>query len=309
MESANQSGMSGSGRTSPEYDDELCSVWEGKQLEPVKIPTRSTTITPAIRKTTPPQHQGIFLPPPSSPVPQTNAANLPPSDFEAAVSDPDSDFELVDSDTPSHLDGAAERSNRSYNYIPTALKEQYSARTRKLKPTKQEHINNDDDEDWDAVPGSQNPIDQPRMEGDNDYEQPEWRQAGPNADAQDLAGPGEHGTLECTVTKPQKEGEGTQNVYVSYLVTTDVRSTILETTELRLTSSRPTSNLSKPPIKPHAVDLPTSSSFTRRSSKNTLNALCHLYRRSRTCPMFVAIASALTLQLVAHIPYNGFSSA
>jgi hypothetical protein len=306
MESANQSGMSGSGRTSPEYDDELCSVWEGKQLEPANIPTPSTT--PAIRKTTPPQHQGIFQPPPTSPVLQTTAANLPSSDFEAAVSDPDSDFELVDSDTPSHLDGAAERSNRSYSYIPTALKEQYSARTRKPRPTRQEHFDNDEDEDWDAVPGSQIPSDHSRMEGDNDYEQPEWRQAGPNADAQDLAGPGEHGTLECTVTKPQKEGEGTQNVYVSYLVTTDVRSTIPETTEPRLTNYRPTSNPSKPPTRLHAVDLPTSSSFTRRLSKNTLNAPSRLCPRSRTCPMSVAIASALTSQLVAHIHYNGFSS-
>jgi hypothetical protein len=302
---ANQSGS----------DDELPwlhqNVWErsesSNQLEPANIPTPSTT--PAIRKTTAPLHQGIFQPPPSSLTTQKNAANLPSSDFEAAVSDPDSDFELVDSDTPSHLDGAAERSNRSYSYIPTALKEQYSARTRKLKPTKQEHFDNDEDEDWDAVPGSQTPIDQPRMEGDNDYEQPEWRQAGPNADAQDLAGPGEHGTLECTVTKPQKEGEGTQNVYVSYLVTTDVRCTILESTESRLTKSRPTSNPSKPPIKPHAVDLPTSSSFTRLSSKNTPNAPSHLCPRSRTCPTFVVIASALTSQLVAHTPCNDFSSA
>ncbi|KAL1311744.1 hypothetical protein AAFC00_001836 [Neodothiora populina] len=48
----------------------------------------------------------------------------------------------------------------------------------------------------------------------------EWQQAGENADAQDLAGPGAHGKLECTVTKPQKENEGTQNQYISYLVTT-----------------------------------------------------------------------------------------
>jgi hypothetical protein len=120
---ANQSGS----------DDELPwlhqNVWErsesSNQLEPANIPTPSTT--PAIRKTTAPLHQGIFQPPPSSLTTQKNAANLPSSDFEAAVSDPDSDFELVDSDTPSHLDGAAERGNRSYRYIPTALKEQYQA--------------------------------------------------------------------------------------------------------------------------------------------------------------------------------------
>lgn len=56
----------------------------------------------------------------------------------------------------------------------------------------------------------------------NDYGDSDWQQAGHNADAQDLAGPGAHGSLECKVDKPQKEGEGTQNPYISYLVTTDV---------------------------------------------------------------------------------------
>ena len=53
------------------------------------------------------------------------------------------------------------------------------------------------------------------------YGEEEWPQAG-NADAQDLAGIGEHGKLECTVSKPLKEGEGTQNPYISYLVTVEV---------------------------------------------------------------------------------------
>jgi sorting nexin-4 len=55
------------------------------------------------------------------------------------------------------------------------------------------------------------------------YDDSDWQQAGQNADAQDLAGPGVHGFLECTVSSPQKEGEGTQNAYISYLVTTEVR--------------------------------------------------------------------------------------
>lgn len=58
------------------------------------------------------------------------------------------------------------------------------------------------------------------MGGSNDYDSPEWQQAGENADSVDLAGPGARGRLECTVSSPQKEGEGTQTVYVSYLVTT-----------------------------------------------------------------------------------------
>lgn len=54
----------------------------------------------------------------------------------------------------------------------------------------------------------------------------DWPQAGAHADPQDLAGPGESGRLECTVSKPQREGEGTQNSYISYLVSTEVHPPI-----------------------------------------------------------------------------------
>jgi hypothetical protein len=215
----------GAGSTgSSGYDEDLVlstNVWEGEQLEPTTLGTLTTTDT--ARNTSSPLRPSLFQPPPHSPVLGTNAANLPSDDQEAAGSD-ESDFELVDPDIPSQLDGAPEGNSRSYNYIPTAIAEQYAARSRKGKQAKQERFDNDEDEDWDAVPSAYIPSGSSRMESGNDYEEhPEWRQAGPNADAQDLAGPGEHGTLECTVTKPQKEGEGTQNVYVSYLVTTDVR--------------------------------------------------------------------------------------
>ncbi|KAL5314704.1 hypothetical protein ACEPPN_017349 [Leptodophora sp. 'Broadleaf-Isolate-01'] len=43
---------------------------------------------------------------------------------------------------------------------------------------------------------------------------------GRHADAMDLAGVGE-GVLECTVTQPIKENDGTKDAYVSYLVTTN----------------------------------------------------------------------------------------
>jgi sorting nexin-4 len=49
-------------------------------------------------------------------------------------------------------------------------------------------------------------------------------QAGPNADAIDLAGAG-RGALETTVSDPQTEGEGTKDAYVSYLVRTEVFAT------------------------------------------------------------------------------------
>ena len=46
-------------------------------------------------------------------------------------------------------------------------------------------------------------------------------QAGGNADDLDHAGVGS-ATLECTVTQPMKENDGTKDAYVSYLVTTHV---------------------------------------------------------------------------------------
>ncbi|KAF2152997.1 hypothetical protein K461DRAFT_240301 [Myriangium duriaei CBS 260.36] len=49
----------------------------------------------------------------------------------------------------------------------------------------------------------------------------EWQQAGADADPQDLAGPGMYGRLECKVSKPQRENEGAQTQFISYLVTTD----------------------------------------------------------------------------------------
>lgn len=46
-------------------------------------------------------------------------------------------------------------------------------------------------------------------------------QAGSLADAVDLAGIGD-GVLECRVDTPLKEGDGTKDAYISYLVTTHV---------------------------------------------------------------------------------------
>lgn len=58
--------------------------------------------------------------------------------------------------------------------------------------------------------------------GDDYNNGEDWPQAGEDAAAQDIAGPGVNGKLECTVTKPQKENEGTQNQFISYLVSTTV---------------------------------------------------------------------------------------
>ncbi|KAL4989156.1 sorting nexin-4 [Aspergillus falconensis] len=95
-----------------------------------------------------------------------------------------------------------------------------------------------DHDDFDSVswrhgPGSD--ISRPTTSGTDIEESPENRrdpngkrrmssaseipQAGPHADALDLAGIGD-GVLECRVDSPIKENDGTKDAYISYLVTT-----------------------------------------------------------------------------------------
>lgn len=54
----------------------------------------------------------------------------------------------------------------------------------------------------------------------------ETPQAGPHADALDLAGIGD-GVLECRVDSPMKENDGTKDAYISYLVSTHVSVLVL----------------------------------------------------------------------------------
>lgn len=49
-------------------------------------------------------------------------------------------------------------------------------------------------------------------------------QAGENADKVDLAGIGTDGILDCIVDSPSKENDGTKDAYVSYKITTHVRT-------------------------------------------------------------------------------------
>lgn len=70
-------------------------------------------------------------------------------------------------------------------------------------------------------PGSGRDISSP--DNGNNRREAGHAQLGNTADAMDLAGVGE-ATLECTVTAPIKENDGTKDAYVSYLVTTNVRT-------------------------------------------------------------------------------------
>ena len=55
------------------------------------------------------------------------------------------------------------------------------------------------------------------------FAHPEEPQAGPNADAIDIAGVGQ-GRLVTMVSDPMTENDGTKDAFVSYLVTTEVWS-------------------------------------------------------------------------------------
>lgn len=74
---------------------------------------------------------------------------------------------------------------------------------------------NDDDFGDDSPPPS---VVSPTLNGQHD----DVPQAGPNADALDLAGVG-RGHLETHVSEPQTENEGTKDAFVSYLVATEVQ--------------------------------------------------------------------------------------
>jgi len=53
-------------------------------------------------------------------------------------------------------------------------------------------------------------------------------QMGHNVDGMDLAGVGE-GIIECTVTSPLKENDGSKDAFISYLITTNVSFDLLFT--------------------------------------------------------------------------------
>jgi len=83
------------------------------------------------------------------------------------------------------------------------------------------------DVSWDQTHGDTSTVSGPGSEseggldgrkGSNTTTQP-----GRTADMMDLAGVGD-AKMECSVTSPIKENDGTKDAYVSYLVTTHVRT-------------------------------------------------------------------------------------
>lgn len=119
-------------------------------------------------------------------------------------------------------------------------------------------------------------------------------QLGPNADALDLAGVGE-GVLECTVTTPIKENDGTKDAYVSYLVTTNVRSSLVGE------NSADHDRRPSPPFKsqqpPYVDDLQTLCSYTKHCRKNTQHVQYRLYQTSTRWSMCEEIGLGPTSHL------------
>ncbi|SMR52730.1 unnamed protein product [Zymoseptoria tritici ST99CH_3D1] len=136
----------------------------------------------------------------------------PPSDDPDIDSDPDSDFDFCGDEAaqPTASNGANNLQGNHYSNPSGGLSNKQLAQ-------KFSAFNN--------LYGSGSSMEAGSSNSDFGGQQ-DWEQAGHDATEQDLAGPGHHGRLECTVSQPQKEGEGTQNAYVSYLVTanTDFKS-------------------------------------------------------------------------------------
>lgn len=100
-------------------------------------------------------------------------------------------------------------------------------------------------------------------------------QAGPLADAVDLAGIGD-GMLECAVDAPLKENDGTKDAYISYLVTThgshSNQSIITVNANIY---NRQTSRPSKKPTLQSAADSAISFSSIKLYTENIRPVQCH----------------------------------
>jgi hypothetical protein len=118
------------------------------------------------------------------------------------------------------------------------------------------------------------------------------------------------GRLDCTVNSPQKENAGTKDVYISYLVTTNVwrivrelgSSTLsLHSTKLTRHRSSPTTHpLTNPHSAPVAVS-PTSFSSTAPSSASTPPSQYPQYPTNISSNMCEATGSGPTLRRGGHI--------
>jgi len=164
------------------------------------------------------------------------------------------------------------------------------------------------------APPAPKPATSPRMEPQetpqNGKRHDSGGQLGHNALDLDLAGVGD-AVLECTVTSPIKENDGSKDAYVSYLVTTNVCFCISCLILLWARSSagdercedcsndnyRQISPASKSPPQQCEDVLRTSCFYTKPSQESTPPALFPHSPINTNSNMFAATASALTSPL------------
>jgi hypothetical protein len=120
----------------------------------------------------------------------------------------------------------------------------------------------------------------------------------------DLAGVGE-AKLECTVTNPLKENDGSKDAYMSYLVTTTVGT--LSSCQNPTDLCRPTSPASLNQSPQSADVSPTSYSSTRHSAKNLQHAPSHPYQTSIRWNTSAATDSGQTSHNDEPTPYTDSS--
>ncbi|KAK6420278.1 intercellular trafficking and secretion [Oleoguttula sp. CCFEE 5521] len=161
----------------------------------------------------------------TTPLPRSVAARSPSPDPGTASVAPDDDgFELIESDTEDITDLGKDSDpapEHHWNQLSSKLKAKARKIVSRRGPASASQAQQDDEEEdcGEAIEGASVSDMEPGNE--DDYNPSQWTKAGPAGDATDLAGIGEEGSIKCTVTKPLKEGEGAQNAYTSYLVTTD----------------------------------------------------------------------------------------
>ncbi|KXT15918.1 hypothetical protein AC579_1419 [Pseudocercospora musae] len=200
-------GVHGSGSEASQLqigEHELQHVWQQHNVD-------NNTSTTTTLSTSPADHESVRSH--SSPAHSITIELSPPVPAQDELSDVDSDFDIIGGSQlipEASYDGIASSNEGIFHgwaaKIPQGLRRSSKQPERRISG------------DWPELPGT-GTMDA-GSSSSNDYNSPEWQQAGEHADPQDLAGPGAHGRLECKVSSPQKEGEGTQNPYVSYLVTT-----------------------------------------------------------------------------------------
>jgi sorting nexin-4 len=189
----------------PETDTDLTRdaiIWRSDASQ-LHNPTTSSPTSPAAARQTS-QDRSISPSPPPSVNSSVEYIFNPPTTSNRDFESDDDDFDLCsDAEAPptAPLDGAPSQQGNHYGKLADKQLEQKFA-------------------------SFNNTYGRNKMEAGSSNSEfgghgQDWEQAGHDATEQDLAGPGHHGRLECTVSHPQKEGEGTQNAYVSYLITVD----------------------------------------------------------------------------------------